>query len=152
MDRYKGFTLIELIIVIAIVGLLAAIAYPAYTDQVRKARRADAQAALSGFAVAMERYFTEQAPPTYVNATAAGSGAGPGAPIAAVYPSEAPLDGNTKYYDLTINSASGSAYELRAAPKNAQAGDDCGTFTLTSTGQKGITGGASGLTWQDCWH
>ena len=148
----KGFTLIELMIVVAIIGILTAIAFPSYQEHVRKARRADAQAALQGFALSMERYFTEGTPSTYVGATAASSGAGPGAPISTLYPSEAPLDGASKYYDLTVNSATASAYEVRAAPKNAQAGDDCGTHALKSNGQRGITGGATGTMWQGCWQ
>ena len=152
MQKNFGFTLLELLIAVAVIGILVSIAYPSYLGQVRTARRADAQATLAGFSVAMERYYTEQAPSTYINATASASGAGPGAPIATLYPSEAPLDSATKYYDLTINSASASAYDLRAAPKNAQVGDNCGTLTLTATGQKGITGGATGVTWQDCWQ
>jgi type IV pilus assembly protein PilE len=51
----KGFTLIEVMIVVAIVGILAAVAYPSYQDHVRKSRRAEAQSALMGLAAAMER-------------------------------------------------------------------------------------------------
>jgi type IV pilus assembly protein PilE len=57
--RPRGFTLIELLIVVAIVGIIAAIAYPSYLDQVRRARRADAQAVLTQNAQLMERFFTE---------------------------------------------------------------------------------------------
>ncbi|MFI3186333.1 MAG: prepilin-type N-terminal cleavage/methylation domain-containing protein, partial [Methylococcaceae bacterium] len=53
-----GFTLIELMVTVAIVGILAAIAYPSYQDSVRKSRRADASGALLGLANAMERHFT----------------------------------------------------------------------------------------------
>ena len=60
MLNTKGFTLIELMIAVAIVGILAGIAYPSYQDSVRKSRRADAQGALLGFANAMERYFTQR--------------------------------------------------------------------------------------------
>jgi len=66
-----------------------------------------------------------------------------GAP--AIYASEAPLDGRTKYYDLTIQAATASSYTIAAAPKNAQAGDTCGTLTLTHTG-------ARGAAQADCWR
>ena len=59
MLNTKGFTLVELMIAVAIVGILASIAYPSYQDSVRKSRRADAKGALLGFANAMERHFTE---------------------------------------------------------------------------------------------
>jgi prepilin-type N-terminal cleavage/methylation domain-containing protein len=55
----NGFTLIELMIVVAIIGILASIAYPSYQESILKSRRADAKGALLGFANAMERHFTE---------------------------------------------------------------------------------------------
>lgn len=73
MKKAAGFTLMELMIVVAIVGILAAIAYPSYMDSVRKSRRADAKAALSNAVQALERYYTEKN--TYLNATL-GDGAG----------------------------------------------------------------------------
>lgn len=59
--RKHGFTLIELMIVVAVVGILAAIAYPSYTDSVRKARRADAQSSLTEAAQKLEAYFAREA-------------------------------------------------------------------------------------------
>ncbi len=56
----RGFTLIELMIVVAIIAIIAAVAYPAYTQHIIKARRSDAEGALLNFANAMERYYTEQ--------------------------------------------------------------------------------------------
>ena len=124
----KGFTLIELMIVVAIVGILAAIAYPAYTDNTRKARRADAQSVLMGLASAMERFYTENN--TYTGAGASGNTGAPG-----IYATEAPIDGSTKYYDLTIHDASNTTFEVRATPKGAQAGD--GFISLNSVGVRG---------------
>ena len=148
----RGVTLIELMMAVAVVGILLAVALPAYQESVRRSRRADAASALAGMAVAMERWRSQQSPATYVGATAAGSGMGPGAPQGVVYASEAPLDGPTKYYDLVIQSAALAAYELRAVPKGAQAADACGTLTLDSTGVKGVVGASGGRTWQDCWR
>lgn len=128
----KGFTLIELMITVAIVAILAAIAYPSYLDQVRSSRRSDAQGVLSSFALAMERFYT--ANNTYLGA--AGSQATPansGAPW--IFAAEAPLDGATKYYNLTIKAgATQNTYTLVATPKGAQSTD--GVMELDSTGAK----------------
>lgn len=124
----KGFTLIELMIVVAIIGIIAAIAYPSYTEHVEKTRRSDAQGALMGLAAAMERHYATNN--SYEGAASGGSDTG--AP--AIYPDEAPLDGNTKYYDLTIQAADSTSFTLRAAPKGAQAGD--GVLELDSTGAR----------------
>lgn len=127
-SRPAGFTLIELMIVVVVLAILAAIAYPSYLEQVKKGRRADAQGALMGLANAMERHYTENA--SYLGAAAAG--ADTGAPD--IYPNEAPLDGNTKYYDLSIEAATATTYTLAAIPKGAQAGD--GRLELDSTGAR----------------
>ncbi len=128
----KGFTLIELMITVAIVAILASIAYPAYQDQVRSSRRNDAQGVLTSFALAMERFYTSNN--TYLGA--AGTQLVPansGAPW--IFATEAPLDGATKYYNLTIKTgATKTTYTLVATPKGAQAGN--GNMELDSTGAK----------------
>jgi len=65
---------------------------------------------------------------------AADGGADTGSPAATLFPSEAPLDGSTKFYDLTIEAATATSFTLRATPKNAQAGT--GYLELLSTGAK----------------
>lgn len=132
-QRQQGFSLIELMIVVAIVGILAAIAIPSYNDSVKKSRRADAQGALQGLAQAMERSYTEKG--TYawgdgdVGDEATGANATP-----TIFSTESPLDGSNKYYDLRIDTADATSYIIHAIPKNAQAGD--GTLTLSSTGAR----------------
>jgi type IV pilus assembly protein PilE len=124
-----GFTLIELMVTVAIITAIAALALPSYLGSVDKSRRSDAQGALTSFANAMERHFTTNS--TYEGAAGTqGSPSDTGSPW--IFETEAPLDGDTKYYDLTIESASASAYTLRATPKGAQA--DNGMLELTSTG------------------
>ncbi len=146
-----GFTLAEVMIVLAILALLTTIAYPSYMESVRKSHRGDAQAALTGLANAMQRHHTETTPSSFIGAAASGP---PGPPKSSVFPSQSPLDGVVKHYDLKVQSAAASTYLLHAVPitGSAQDGDKCGTLTLTSTGQRGITGGDTGIIWQNCWR
>lgn len=123
-----GFTLIELLIVVVIVGVIAAFAYPSYVEYGERTRRVDAQGALLEFAAAMERYYASAN--TYEGAASGGNDTGsPG-----IFPDEAPLEGNSKFYDLTIAAATGSTFTLRATPKSVQAGD--GVLELDSTGAR----------------
>lgn len=134
MRTFRGFTLIELMIVIAVIGVIAAFAYPSYQGYMENARRADAQGALMSAANAMERFYTENY--TYVGAAAGTE-----------FPAQAPFDGTTKYYQLSITAQTVSTYTLQAAPIGAQAGDRCANLTLTSTGARGTSSAET-----DCWQ
>lgn len=139
MKKTAGFTLIELMVVVAVVGILAAIAYPSYMDSVRKSRRADAKVALSNAAQALERYYTEKN--TYLNASL-GDGAG------AIFPDHAPSDRahESAYYTLSITNQGGNTYTLNAIPTGTMSADSCGTLTLDQLGQKGAA-----LPIAQCW-
>lgn len=135
MKTSKGFTLIELMIVVAVVGILAAVAYPSYQDSVRKSRRADAKSALLELAQFMERNYTLS---NRYDQDSAGN--------AVVLPfTESPKDGTAKYYDLTISASAAQSFTLSAAPKNAQSSDVCATLRITNTGVKTATG--TGVCW-----
>ncbi len=140
----SGFTLVELMIVVVIIGVLAAIAYPAYTENVRKARRADAQAALVGLAAAMERHMVNNGG-SYFGSTAAN--AQNVAPT--IYPGQVPTEGGRATYNLRITTVTATDYSLSAIPVNAQLQDACGTLTLNANGQQGRSGSAP---MEDCWR
>ncbi|MGN7612948.1 type IV pilin protein [Magnetococcales bacterium HHB-1] len=125
-----GFTLIELMIVVAIIGILATIAYPSYTAYIDRTRRTDAQTALLGFAHAMERHYT--ANNTYEGA--ATDDADTGSP--SIYATQAPVDSTTKYYNLTIEEASNSGFLLRATPIDTESGSIAGFLELDHTGSR----------------
>ncbi|MFC1683910.1 type IV pilin protein [Pseudomonadota bacterium] len=142
----KGFSLIELMIVVAIIAILGGIGYPMYAEQVKKARRGDAQGALYGLSNAMEQYAARNPNTGYAGATI-GSGAND------IFPDEAPLDGSDKYYtlaiaDINVANGYGNTFLLQATPKDKMAGDACGTFTLTNAGVRGDGGGADDVCWR----
>ena len=135
-----GFTLIELMIVVAIVGILSAVAYPSYTEYVRKGHRAEARTGLLQAAQWMERA-----------ATATG-----------LYPLLDPNDPNKKLptslqsvpggrYTISAES-DGATFELTADPAGTQTGDKCGSYTLTHTGTRGNTSLKTGTTTEECWR
>ena len=125
MKKTAGFTLIEVLIVVSIVAILAAIAIPAYQDSITKGRRTDAASALQGLAQAMERFYTERG--TYVGAAGTGG-------VPSIFPSKSPIDGSATYYTLTISAAAANSYTLTATATGAQAGN--GNLTLSSTGAR----------------
>ena len=122
-----GFSLIEVLVVVAIVGILASIAYPSYTEHVLKTRRTEAKTELLNMASKMERFYANRS--TYVGADAQFS------------------PGNTEhgFYSLSITETA-TNYTLSAAPANAQTNDECGTLTLNSQGIKGAA-----LSTVECW-
>jgi len=130
-----GVTMIELLAVVAIVGILTAIALPAYQAYAARARRADAETVLLQAVQYMERYYTEQSPNTYAGATL---------PVA-----ESPIDGSTKYYDILFSGTpDATTYVVTAVPKNAMAGDSCGTLSVNNTGLKGASGDSVSACWK----
>ena len=132
-DKIKGFTLIELMITLTIIGILAAIAIPSYTGYITKSRRTDGQVALLDLAASLERYFIDNN--TYATAT-----------LPAVHASTSPKG----HYNLSIPSKTATSYTIQATPTGAQTDDTaCASLTLTSLGEKSATGSISDKS--QCW-
>ncbi|WPL19266.1 Serogroup C1 [Thiorhodovibrio winogradskyi] len=138
ISTHRGFTLIELMITVAIVGILAAIAYPSYQEHVLKSWRANAASCLLEMANRMERRYTGSstyAAPTGDNLLDSGCAA----------------EGNMPdRYDFAYNGTpDATSYQIDATPVtgSAQANDTCGTLTINQMGQKGSDGTAS-----ECWR
>lgn len=136
--RRRGFTLIELMIAVAVLGIIAAIAIPNYQAYVADGRRTDGQAALMDAAQRLERCYS-------------GSMAYDGGACSDV---ESDIDGSDSsegYYTLSTDDMSATTYTIEAAPQRAQSEDECATLTLDHTGSKGIDGADAGVTAEDCW-
>lgn len=148
-NKLQGFTLIEVMVVVVIVGILAAIAYPSYQDSVRKAKRAEGRAALMQLMQQEERYYSQNT--TYIAFSSAST-----------EPNE------IKFRWFSADNAAASSYEISAAAcqgdviqncvlltatpgtaKVNQAYTDsaCGNLMLTSTGVKTVSGDAV-----NCWQ
>ncbi|MEA9554993.1 type IV pilin protein [Xanthomonas nasturtii] len=126
-----GFTLIELMIVVAVVAILSAIAYPSYSEHVRKSRRAQAKVDLVEYGQLAERFHTVQN--TYV---------GFSLPTAV-----SPREGGTAAYALNLSQQTQSGYIITATPSAVQSADKCGTLSIDQASRKTNSKGNK----SDCW-
>lgn len=128
-----GFSLIELMIVVTIIGILAGIAYPSYQSMVAGGYRSTGQADLLALAAAMERHYSGE----FSYKGAGESGGNTGAPsIFTSYSPSSEVSAN-KRYDLTIVSADDTGYQLKATPVTTSAQSSDGNLFYFSDGRKG---------------
>lgn len=151
LKKQKGFTLLELMITVAIIGILAAIAYPSYVKSVQKGKRTDAKVELLRIAQMQEGYFAQ-------NMSYASS-------LTQLGLASDTLPSEQNVYKLTIGetlpagctgtSAAPScvSFRLDAVPFGVQLSDtDCLRFTLSSSGQKGTSDSATAEAIRKCWR
>ena len=133
-NQTRGFTLIEVMIVVAIIGIIVAFGYPSYRDQVMKSRRAEGMGELLELADRLERHYSDTG--TYDDVT-----------IDDIFHASTAKG----YYTLAIVAAETDniKFSVTATPKNGQEKDKCKTFKLTSQGVKSLI--PSTLNTDDCW-
>lgn len=144
----RGFTLIELVIAVAIVAILAAIALPSYRESTARSQRNSAKAVLLENAQWLERQYTVSN-----RYDKKGDSGGTTINSAALPITESPRDSGSKTYDVTFADGypTASEYTLKATPKGSMNGDKCGTLTLDQAGNRGLVNQTAGVTAAECW-
>lgn len=135
--RFRGFTLIEVVIAMTIIAILAAIAIPAYTAYLTRGYRSDARSTLLLAAQWMERWRTERG--TYQD-----GGVSPTLPYGL---NVSPPTGTARY-NLAVDAPTPGAYTITATPVGSMAGDPCGNYTVNNRGVRAHTGSETEMT---CW-
>jgi type IV pilus assembly protein PilE len=122
--KADGLSLVELLVVMAVLAILATVGYPLYSEQVEKSRRGDAQGVLLALANQLEQHRAAQPNTGYTGFT--------------INDFAGLWDAISDSYDFTValNAGTPFSYTLTAAPKGGQAGDRCGDLTLDELGSK----------------
>jgi type IV pilus assembly protein PilE len=150
--RSRGFTLIELMIVVAIVAILSSVAYPSYRDSIDKSRRAETRAQLMDAVQFMQRFYSQNDRYDVTNAVPAVAAALP----AALQVSPRGAAAGTQIYDIgfATGSPTQTGFMLQAVPRTGgvMANDKCGTLQINQVGRRTVTGNSGGATAETCWR
>ena len=136
LASHAGFTLIELMVVVAIIGILLAIAVPSYRQYILRAGRSEAMTLLSRVATEQERFLYRFG--RYSGSITAPRSTDPGTSGLALADSTREGAADDAYYTISLDLAADTlSYVVSAEPVGAQAHDDCGRLTLSHTGEHG---------------
>jgi type IV pilus assembly protein PilE len=145
--RPRGFTLIELMITVTVVAILAAVALPAFNNQIRKSRRTDARTMLLDLSARAERMYS--ATNSYWDAASALTPVDLGYPAGTAWP----LASGGGYYTVNISNSTASTYTFTATVTGAQTTDTtCKTFVVDNTGKQSAADSSNADQTQTCWN
>lgn len=145
MRDCRGFSLLELLIAVAIVTILLSIALPAYREVVLRAHRVAGKVALQDVVIRQEQYLLNH---KHYSSNLAGLGYGPDYFVG---PTAEEVGESRAVYRIELGLEQGAFESVRAVPWNGQRRDtDCGTLTLDRRGKRGVSGGNSGRP-ELCW-
>lgn len=133
MKKISGFTLIELMIVVAVIAIIAAIAIPAYSDYVTRSKRADGKTGLLSFQLEQEKYRANN--PSYASGAVLGL----------------PADSPDGHYQINVTAFSSVGYSLSATPNATQNDPECETLSINQDGDKTANGTAADAL-ATCWQ